>query len=582
MDVIYLDYNATTPIDSEVADYMIPFLKGKYGNPSSIHEYGIDARKEIEFSRIKISKLINCKPFEIIFTSGGTESNNLALRGGAYSMRDKGNHIITSKIEHPSILEVCKNLEKEGFSVTYLDVDNKGRVSIDDIKESLRESTIMLSIMHANNEVGTIQAISEISKILKGKNILFHTDAAQSIGKINADVKVLGVDLLSIAGHKFYGPKGVGALYIKDGVKLEKQMHGADHEQNIRPGTENVLEIAGLGKAAEIALRDMKSNVENMKKTRDLLYDTLIREIPQAVRNGDENNCLPNTLNISFQGMDVSLLFSEMREVAASAGAACHTDEVDISHVLEAMKIPMEYAMGTLRLSTGKYSTLEEIENASKILVKKVKQLSSSDLDPVQIHLPSEKIKLTNYTHGLGCACKISPKILEEVLKKLPIPTDPNIIVGPETSDDASVYKITENIALVQSVDFFTPVVDDAYEFGSIAAANALSDIYAMGAKAIFGLNIVGFPHQRLPIDVLSSILKGAQDVCDEAGISVLGGHTIEDNEPKFGMVISGIIHPDKIIKNKGAKVGDVLVLTKPIGTGILSTRGRPLRSCSA
>ena len=572
MDVIYLDYNATTPIDSEVADYMIPFLKGKYGNPSSIHEYGIDARKEIESSRIKISRLINCKPFEIIFTSGGTESNNLAMRGGAYSMRDKGNHIITSKIEHPSILEVCKNLEKEGFSVTYLNVDSKGRVSIDDIKKSLRESTIMVSIMHANNEVGTIQAISEISEILKGKNILFHTDAAQSIGKIRADVKVLGVDLLSIAGHKFYGPKGVGALYIKDGVKLEKQMHGADHEQNIRPGTENVLEIAGLGKAAEIALRDMKSNVENMKRTRDLLYDTLIREIPQAVRNGDESNCLPNTLNISFQGMDVSLLFSEMREVAASAGAACHTDEVDVSHVLEAMKIPMEYAMGTLRLSTGKHSTIEEIEKASEILIKKVKQLSSSDLDPVQIHLPSEKIKLTQYTHGLGCACKISPKILEEVLKKLPIPTDPNIIVGPETSDDASVYKITESVALVQSVDFFTPVVDDPYEFGSIAAANALSDIYAMGAKAIFGLNIVGFPNQRLPIDVLSSILKGAQDVCDEAGISVLGGHTIEDNEPKFGMVISGIIHPDKIIKNKGAKVGDVLVLTKPIGTGILST----------
>ena len=572
MDVIYLDYNATTPIDSEVADYMIPFLKGKYGNPSSIHEYGIDARKEIEFARIKVSRLLNCKPFEVIFTSGGTESNNLAIRGGAYSMRDKGNHIITSKIEHPAILEVCKNLEKEGFSISYLDVDSKGRVNIQDIKDSLRDSTIMISIMHANNEVGTIQPIAEISEILKERDILFHTDAAQSVGKIPTDVKELGVDLLSVAGHKFYGPKGIGVLYIKDGVQLVKQMHGADHEQNIRPGTENVLEIAGLGKATEIAIRDMKGNVENMKKTRDLLYESIIDELPEAVRNGDPDNCLPNTLNISFPGLDVSLLFSEMREIAASAGAACHTDEVDVSHVLEAMKVPQEYAMGTVRLSTGKHSTIEEIEKASAILIKKVKQLSSTELDPVQIHLPTDEIKLTHFTHGLGCACKISPKILEEVLKSLPIPTDPSIIVGPETSDDASVYKINDDVAIVQSVDFFTPVVDDPYEFGSIAAANALSDIYAMGAKPLFGLNIVGFPHQRLPIDVLTSILKGAQNVCEEAGVSILGGHTIEDNEPKFGMVISGIIHPDKIIKNQGAKPGEVLVLTKPIGTGILST----------
>lgn len=572
MDVIYLDYNATTPIDTEVADFMIPFLKGKFGNPSSIHEFGLESKKEIEFARIKLAKLLNCKAFEVIFTSGGTESNNLALRGAAYSMRDKGNHIITSKIEHPAILEVCKQLEKEGFSVSYLDVNEKGVVNPLDIKNSIRNSTILVSIMHANNEVGSIQPIAEISNLLKGKNILFHTDAAQSIGKIPTDVKNLGVDLLTVAGHKFYAPKGIGALYIKDGVSLVKQMYGADHEHNIRPGTENVLEIAGLGKAAEIALRDLDINSRNMKSTRDLLYDTIIKEIPVAKRNGDPENSLPNTLSISFPGLDVSLLFSEMREIAASAGAACHTDQVDISHVLEAMKIPQEYAMGTLRLSTGKHTTNEEILKAAAILINKVKQLSNTATGFQNINLNNNEIKLTQFTHGLGCACKISPKILEDVLKDLKIPINSNILVGPETSDDSSVYKINEDTAIVQSVDFFTPVIDDPYEFGSIAAVNALSDIYAMGAKAIFGLNIVGFPHMRLPIKVLKDILKGAQDVCDEAGIPILGGHTIEDNEPKFGMVISGTIHPDKIIRNKGAKEGDILILTKAIGTGVLST----------
>ncbi|MCF8390476.1 MAG: selenide, water dikinase SelD [Bacteroidales bacterium] len=572
MDVIYLDYNATTPIDVEVADFMIPFLKGKFGNPSSTHEFGIESRKEIELARMKVAKLLNCKPFELIFTSGGTESNNLALRGAAYALRENGNHIITSKIEHPAVLEVCKQLEKEGFSVSYLDVNEKGVVSLKDIKDVLRDSTILVSIMHANNEVGSIQPIAEISELLRGKNILLHTDAAQSIGKIPTDVKVLGVDLLSVAGHKFYGPKGIGALFIKDGVGLVKQMHGADHEHNIRPGTENVLEIAGLGKAAEIALRDLEVNAQNMKFTRDLLYNSIIKEIPEARRNGDPGNSLPNTLNISFPGLDVSLLFSEMREIAASAGAACHTDQVDISHVLEAMKISQEYAMGTLRLSTGKHTTQEEIERAVSILTEKVKLLSNSGLELHPVATGTKNIKLTQYTHGLGCACKISPKILEDVLKGLRIPVNPDILVGPETSDDASVYKINEETAIVQSLDFFTPVIDDPYEFGSIAAVNALSDIYAMGAKPLFGLNIVGFPHQRLPIQVLKDILKGAQDVCDEAGIPILGGHTIEDNEPKFGMVISGIIHPQKIIKNKGANPGDVLILTKAIGTGILST----------
>ena len=573
MKPIYLDFNATTPIAKEVADAMRPFLDEYFGNPSSVHSYGIKTKLAVENARAQISKLINCEPSEIIFTSGGTESNNFAIRGIAFANKEKGNHIITSSVEHPAVFEVCKYLEKFGFEITYLPVDKYGMVSPDDLRNAIRPETILVSIMHANNEVGTIQPIKELVKIAKEHNIFFHSDAAQSLGKIPVDVKDMGVDLLSIAGHKLYAPKGIGALFIKNGVKLEKLIYGADHEQNMRAGTENVLEIVGLGKACELALENLDANMEHYKKTRDYLHKLLKEALPDITLNGHPDQRLPNTLSISFPKVEANTLISRLEGVAASAGAACHAESIDVSAVLEAMAVPLDYAMGTIRFSTGRGLSMADIKTAAGEIISTVKTLMPKEDGEIKIAAKETKeIKLTHYTHGLGCACKIQPHNLEKILKNLPAFFDSNVMVGTETSDDATVYKLRDDLALVQTLDFFTPIVDDPYDFGAIAAANALSDIYAMGAKPIFALNIVGFPEDTLPLEILENILKGAHDKASEAGIPVLGGHTIEDPEPKYGMVVSGTIHPDKIIKNEGAKPGDVLILTKPIGTGILST----------
>lgn len=573
MNPIYLDFNATTPIAKEVADEMRPFLDQYFGNPSSVHSYGIKSKLAIEKARQQIAEFINCEPSEVVFTSGGTESNNFAIRGIAFANKDKGNHIITSSIEHPAVFEVCKYLEKFGFQITYLPVDEYGMVNPADVSKAIKDTTILITIMHANNEVGTIQPISEISKIAKEHGIFMHTDAAQSLGKLKVDVEDLGVDLLSVAGHKLYAPKGIGVLYIKNGIKLEKLIYGADHEQNLRAGTENVLEIVGLGKACELAKDNLNENIDHYQKTRDFLYKLLKEALPSIKLNGHPENRLSNTLSISFPKVEANTLIYRLDGVAASAGAACHAESIDVSVVLEAMMIPIDYAMGTIRFSTGRGISMSDIQTAADEIITTVKALMPKESTDTSIEVKDTKeIKLTHYTHGLGCACKIKPQNLEKVLKTLPYFFDENVMVGTETSDDATVYKLSDELALVQTLDFFTPIVDNPYDFGAIAAANALSDIYAMGAKPIFALNIVGFPEDTLPLSVLEQILKGAHDKAKEAGIAVLGGHTIEDPEPKYGMVVSGTIHPDKIIKNEGAKPGDVLVLTKPLGTGILST----------
>ena len=571
---IYLDHNATTPIDAEVRDYMLPYLDKYFGNPSSMHEQGTQAKKAIENARKQVAGLINCSPQEIIFTSGGTESNNYAIKGIAFAKQNKGNHIITSQIEHPAVLEVCKYLEKKNFQVTYLPVDEYGLVHPGELEKAIRKDTILITIMHANNEIGTIQPIDELAGIAQEHKITFHTDAAQSCGKIHIDVQQTGVDLLSIAGHKLYAPKGIGALYIKDGTELEKMMHGADHERNMRPGTENVLEIAGLGKACEIGRRDLESNQRAMKQTRDLLYDKLKNEIPKMNLNGHPEKRLPNTLSVSFPEIEANLILNALTDkgIAASAGAACHTDEVDISPVLSAIGLAEHKAMGTIRFSTGKHTTEEDIDQAASIISEVVSSFKPSAQAKTDRNDEST-IKLTHYTQGMGCACKLKPQDLEQILRNIPQnPNDPNILVDSKKSDDSAVYRISDELAIVQTLDFFTPIVDDAYAFGQIAAANALSDIYAMGATPLFALNIVGFPTSRLPMKTLEDILKGADNKAKEAGISILGGHSIEDHEPKFGMVITGKIHPDKILTNGGAKENDLIVMTKPLGTGILST----------
>ncbi|MBC2716636.1 MAG: cysteine desulfurase [Desulfobacteraceae bacterium] len=375
---IYLDYNGTTPHDPEVIKAMRPFFETEFGNPSSSHWYGIAPRRAVESARAQVASAINCEPEEILFTSGGTESNNHAIKSIARLMKDRGNHIITSGIEHPAVLEVCRFLETQGFQVTYLPVDDTGIVRISDVKNAICPETILISIMHANNETGAIQPIAEIGELAKGKNIIMHTDAAQSVGKISTNVRELNVSLLTIAGHKVYAPKGIGALYIQKPLKLEPFCHGAGQEDGRRAGTENVIEIVGLGKACEIALRDLLKNMAHMKRLRNRLHEGIASKIDRVRLNGHPGLRLPNTLNLSFYGLEANRILEEIGlEVAASAGAACHSDTVEISHVLTAMGVPEDWGKGTVRFSIGRMTTEAEIDRAIEVVVKAVQKLKS-------------------------------------------------------------------------------------------------------------------------------------------------------------------------------------------------------------
>ena len=374
---IYLDYNGTTPHDPEVIAAMRPFLEEEFGNPSSSHWYGIAPKRAIASARKQVATLLNCGPGEILFTSGGTESNNHAIMGIAFAHRNKGNHLITDRVEHPAVLEVCRFLETQGFDVTYLDVDEFGMVSVSDVEKAIRPETILITIMHANNEVGTIQPIEEIGALARARGIVMHSDAAQSVGKVPVDVHAMNVDLLSVAGHKIYAPKGIGALYVRNGVQPRKFMLGAGQEMGRRAGTENVLEIVGLGKACEIAGRDLSENMHRMRKMRDMLHATLNKNLNEVKLNGHPEKRLPNTLNLSFHNLEANRILEEIGlEIAASAGAACHSDEVKISHVLEAMHIPVDWAKGTLRFTTGRMTTEDEISRAAQVITDAVRRLS--------------------------------------------------------------------------------------------------------------------------------------------------------------------------------------------------------------
>ncbi len=365
MSDIYLDYNATTPIDPQVAQAMAPYLHGFYGNPSSSHAFGRSARQGVDRAREQVAKMLGCSPDDLIFTSGGTEANNHAIKGVALAHRERGNHIITSAIEHPAVTEVCSYLEGQGFGVTYLPVDEYGLVDVADLEAALTPQTILVTIMHANNEVGTIQPIREIADVAHRYGALVHTDCAQSVGKIPVNVDDLGVDLLSIAGHKLYAPKGIGALYIRPGVKLEKLMHGANHENNRRAGTENVLEIVGLGAACELIDDNIEEYSRHMREMRDRLETSLAESGIRMGVNGHIEKRLPNTASISFPGLEADRLLAALPTVAASAGAACHSDRVEVSHVLAAMNLPTEHAMGTVRFSVGRFTTEGEIDRAA-------------------------------------------------------------------------------------------------------------------------------------------------------------------------------------------------------------------------
>ncbi|MFO8001368.1 MAG: cysteine desulfurase family protein [Marinilabilia sp.] len=374
---VYLDYNATTPIDPEVAAAMWPFVSTHFENPSSSYQGGQTVKQAIAEARQQVAELINAFPEEIVFTSGGTESNNHAIRGIIDHPENKGNHIITSSIEHPAITEVCKYLESHGNEITYIPVDSTGKVNPEHVKKAVRPDTVLISIMHANNEVGTIQPIREIANIAKQNHVPFHTDAAQSAGKIHTDIKDLGVDLLSIAGHKLYAPKGIGVLYIKKGTRLANLLYGAGQEKGIRPGTENVPYIVALGKAAEIAHLNLKTNAANMSATRDRLINGLKNQVEtNVIVNGDLPNALPNTLSVAFEGIDAHALTSLVgNKLCISTGSACHADSVELSPVLKAMNIDHLKGAGTIRFSTGRSTTNEEIDYAIEALSETVKNL---------------------------------------------------------------------------------------------------------------------------------------------------------------------------------------------------------------
>ena len=358
---IYLDYNASTPIDPAVAAAMRPFLEDHYGNPSSGHWAATTARAALEIARGQVAALLGCHNDEIVFTSGGSEANNLALKGAFFALRDKGDHIVSTQIEHPAIIEPCRFLERLGARVTYLPVDGTGRIDPGDLRQAITRHTTLVSIMHANNEVGTIQPIEDCARIAHEHGVLFHTDAAQSVGKIPTGVNQLGVDLLSIAGHKAYAPKGVGALFVRRGVSIEPLIHGAGHEGGRRAGTESALLAVGLGKACELA-RDL-TPMDRVRALRDHFWQELQKRFGnRVVLNGHSTHRLPNTLNVSFVGRIGAEILARLDGIAATTGSACHSGRVELSPVLEAMGISPEVGMGAVRFSLGRGTTRAEID----------------------------------------------------------------------------------------------------------------------------------------------------------------------------------------------------------------------------
>ena len=360
--MIYLDYNATTPIDPKVADAMIPNIRNVYGNPSSSHELGLQAKSVVEESRAKVAALLGCHPDEIVFTSGGSESNNYIIKGAAHAYKSRGNHIITSITEHPSVLNPCRYLESLGYRISYAPVDEYGVVRVDEIERLITEETILVSIMHANNETGTIQPINEISKICKKHGALLHTDAAQSIGKIKVNVDDLGVDFLTLAGHKLYAPKGIGAAFVRKGIVIEPLIHGAGHESGRRAGTENVMFEAALGKACEIAGNELIES--GVRELTEYFYKNLKAQFADKITlNGHPAKKLPNTLNIGFLGYEGHSILGKLNNVAASTGSACHSGLTSISPVLKAMGTDEKAARGAIRFSLGRFTTKDEIDS---------------------------------------------------------------------------------------------------------------------------------------------------------------------------------------------------------------------------
>ena len=377
MEVRYFDNSATTRIKDEVFKEMIPYLSIEYGNPSSLYSIGRSAKRTISEARRRVASLINCSPEEIYFTSCGSESDNTALKGIAYANKEKGNHIITSKIEHPAILNSCKNLENKGFKISYIDVDKDGMLNLEKLESEITDQTILISIMYANNEIGTIEPIREIAQIAHSHGIIFHTDAVQAVGNIPIDVKKMNIDMLSLSGHKLYAPKGIGALYVKNGIEFERFMDGGHQEKNKRSGTENVAEIVALGKACQIAEKNIEQYQQKLKNLRDYCLNKIQEKIPDIYINGTMERRLPGNINISFKDLNSGELLLRLDEVGicASGGSACSSKEASPSHVLTAIGLPSELSKGALRLTFGDYNSIEDVDYLVENLVRIVEEM---------------------------------------------------------------------------------------------------------------------------------------------------------------------------------------------------------------
>lgn len=381
MKRIYLDHSATTHVDTRVLEAMLPYFSEKFGNASSLHSFGQEAAETLAISRELVAVALGAKPSEIIFTSGGTESDNLAIKGAAYMHSSKGRHIITSVIEHPAVLRTCEELEREGFEVTYVPADSEGILDLKFLEDSIRHDTILISIMHANNEIGTIQPIKKISDLISGRETILHTDAVQSVGKIPTDVNQLGVDMLSISSHKLHGPKGVGALYLRSGVNIMPLVQGGGHERGLRPGTENIPGIVGFAKAMSISKDQLEEDSKHMQHLRDSMIKKIQSRIPHVRLNGHEKTRLPNNVNMSFRHVEGEslLMLLDMNGVAVSTGSACSSKSQKASHVLTAIDPGVEYIHGSLRFTLGRENSMEEIDIVVDLLeeaVMKLRQLS--------------------------------------------------------------------------------------------------------------------------------------------------------------------------------------------------------------
>ena len=380
MDTYYFDNAATTKVKDEVLQEMIPFFKEKYGNPSAIYAIARETKHDIENAREKVANLIGAKKNEIYFTASGTEADNMAIKGIAYKNKSKGNHIITTKIEHHAILDSCKFLETQGFRITYLNVDKNGFINLEELRESITDKTMLISVMFANNEIGTIEPIEDIAQIAKERNIIFHTDAVQAVGNIKIDVKSMGIDMLSLSGHKIYGPKGIGALYVKDGIEFEKFINGGHQEKNKRAGTENTAGIIGLGKASELAKVGIDIHIQKLKELREYYLEQILKRISNIRINGALNARLPGNTNISFEGINGSDLLLELDNVGicASSGSACNSEELNPSHVLSAIGLDNKTAKSALRVTFGEFNTKEEVDYLIENLEESVRKLRNN------------------------------------------------------------------------------------------------------------------------------------------------------------------------------------------------------------